>query len=301
VRNTLARRTAARSNSISGQRHGLPNLIVIGAQKCGTTSLHYYLDLHPEIAMARAKELDFFVTRGSWAKGLDWYTRQFDPAAPVRGESSPSYTNYPRDNGVAERLHATVPDAKLIFLVRDPVERIISQYVHEYTKGNENRPIEETLADDLLADRYINRSKYFLQLEQYLRFFEPSRIEVVAQAELLLERPATMRRIFEFLEVDPSFSHPNFAALKHRTRDRRRNTWAGEAVTFMARNATRPFYRPSRQIAWKAERLLVFPFARKVERPGLTEHLREELIRELRDDANLLRQLTGQKFRDWCV
>jgi Sulfotransferase domain len=274
---------------------------VIGAQKCGTTSLHYYLDQHPEIAMARAKELDFFVSWGSWAKGLDWYASQFDAAAPLRGESSPSYTNYPKDKGVAERLHATVPDARLVFLVRDPVERIISEYLHEYTSGREDRSIEETLADGLETHRYVARSKYFLQLEQYLPFFEPSRIHVVAQDELLRERPATMRRVFEFLEVDPSFYHPNFAELKHKTRDRRRRTWAGEAVAFAARKATRRFFAPSRRVAWKAERLLVFPFARTVERPVLTERLRGELIHELQDDANRLRELTGKELSGWCV
>ena len=102
----------------------LPNVLVVGAAKCGTTSLHEYLDRHPEIAMAREKELDFFVEQKNWSRGVDWYERQF-AAAPVRGESSPSYTAYPRYRGVPERIRRIVPDAKLVYLVRDPVERAL--------------------------------------------------------------------------------------------------------------------------------------------------------------------------------
>jgi hypothetical protein len=281
-------------------RDALPNLIIVGAQKCGTTSLHYYLNQHPDIAMTRGKELNFFVEEGAWAKGLGWYAAQFNPAARVRGESSPSYTNYPRYSGVAERIHTIVPEAKLVYMVRDPLERTISQYIHEYTTGWENRPIEDVLGGPLATHRYVRRSKYFLQLEQYLRYFDPAAILVVEQEELLHQRPTTMQRIFEFLDVDTSFYHPNFQRLKHLTRDRRRKTWAGKVVTSGIRAATRPL-RPPRWLAWEAENYLVFPFARKVPRPVLPTALRERLVGELQDDANRLRELTGKEFSDWSV
>jgi sulfotransferase family protein len=282
------------------ERDALPNLITIGAQKCGTTSLHYYLNQHPDIAMVRAKELNFFVSEGAWAKGLGWYAAQFDPAARIRGESSPSYTNYPRYDGVAERIHAVVPEAKLVYMVRDPLERMISQYLHEYTTGTENKPIENVLGESLGTHRYVTRSKYFLQLEQYLPFFDPAAILVVAQEELLHERAATMQRIFEFLDVEASFHHPNFERIKHLTRDRRRKTWAGKIVTSGIRTATRPL-RPPRWLAWEAENYLVFPFARKVSRPVLPAILRERLVCELQNDANRLRELTGKEFPNWSV
>ena len=79
----------------------LPNLIVIGAAKCGTTSLHEYLNEHPEISMSSEKELYFFVEEKNLGKGLAWYESQFDPSAPVRGESSPGYSAFPLYRGVA--------------------------------------------------------------------------------------------------------------------------------------------------------------------------------------------------------
>src|ERR687894_2292944 len=86
----------ARRTSGDPARHALPNLIVIGAQKCGTSVLHYYLSLHPEVSMSRPKELNFFIEERNWPRGLDWYKSQFDGDARVRGEASPNYTAYPQ-------------------------------------------------------------------------------------------------------------------------------------------------------------------------------------------------------------
>jgi len=112
------------------KKGNLPNLIIIGAMKCATTSLHYYLNLHPQISMSEEKELDFFIHKNNWHKGIEWYKTNFTGNASVYGESSPNYTKYPFFNGVPERMHAVVPDAKLIYVVRDPIERIISHYIH---------------------------------------------------------------------------------------------------------------------------------------------------------------------------
>jgi hypothetical protein len=276
-------------------------VIVIGAQKCGTTSLHYYLDQHPEISMARAKELNFFVAEGRWAKGVDWYAAQFDPDSPVRGESSPSYTNCPIHGGVPARMHSVVPNAKLVFVVRDPLERIISQYVHDYSAGKEDRPLGEALAGDISSHPYIVRSKYFFQLDQYLPYFSPERILVLAQEDLLNDRARTMRRAFDFLGVDASFSHPRFRRVKHRTSsDRRRKTRLGLTASHAAHGVTLG-WQPPGWIAWKAQRLLVFPFSRRIERPVLTESLRKRLTAEFEADASLLREFTGKEFESWPV
>src|ERR671915_544163 len=97
----------------------LPNLIVIGAMKSGTTSLHNYLSLHPEIFMTEVKEPSFFTLEGNWWRGREWYEAQFPVAAKIRGESSPDYTKHPRHAGAPERMHAMIPDAKLVYLLRD--------------------------------------------------------------------------------------------------------------------------------------------------------------------------------------
>src|SRR4051812_36085465 len=98
----------------------LPNLIIIGAARAGTTSLYHYLRSHPEIWMSPEKELYFFVEDHNWKRGIEWYERHFPAGTPVRGEASTFYTHFPIRPGVPERIAALLPSAKLIYLVRDP-------------------------------------------------------------------------------------------------------------------------------------------------------------------------------------
>src|SRR5947208_8199938 len=102
----------------------LPNLLIIGAQKCGTTSLHAYLDRHSDVHMAAEKELDFFIADRAWRNGPAWYAGRFRDDAAVRGEASPNYTGWPVWDGVARRAAALIPLARLVYLVRDPLGRI---------------------------------------------------------------------------------------------------------------------------------------------------------------------------------
>ena len=195
----------------------LPNLIVIGAMKCATTALHRYLDVHPDIAMSEPKELNFFCgpaqrsdgrpdgrrvrLTGNWHRGVKWYATQFRPA-PVRGEASPGYTS-PSFPEAAGRMAQVVPEARLVYLVRDPVERAVSQYLHHRAEGTERRPIEEALLDP--ASQYLERSRYHARLEAYLLRFPHDQIFICAQEELLEKRRATLRELYRFAGVDDSF------------------------------------------------------------------------------------------------
>jgi hypothetical protein len=276
----------------------LPNLIIIGAQKCATTSLHYYLSLHPQVAMAREKELDFFILECNWHKGVEWYRSQFTGPGLIHGEASPRYTAYPLLDGVPERMHAVVPDAKLIYIVRDPIERIISSYVHSYAYGLEHRSLAESLAD-LEANKYVDRSKYFMQIEQYLRRFSKSRILILTRGDLLARRRHVMRQVFGFLGVDDAFYAPWFSYVKHSSKLKRRLTARGRRL------AETPMMRavegwPS-GVRRRVKAVVYFPFSRPVPRPDLGGPLRRALIEHLRDDVDRLRAWTGRDFAEWCV
>src|SRR3954467_10933970 len=191
------------------RRHAaLPNLIIVGGLKCGTTSIHHYLGLHPEVQMSKPKELNFFVEELNWDLGLDWYASRFDDRFKVRGESSPHYTNLPRFEGVAERIKQNCPEARLIYMVRDPIKRILSHWVHASGAGYETGNLVEVLSNPNTS--YVNRSKYWLQLQPYLEHFDRSQITLITQEELHADREGTMRKAFAFAGVDESFTSEQF-------------------------------------------------------------------------------------------
>lgn len=285
----------------NSKRHkgALPNLIIIGAQKCATTSLHYYLGLHPQIRMSREKELNFFVRQRNWTRGLGWYRSHFRGEAEIHGETSPSYTYYPLFAGVPERMAAVLPKARLIYILRDPVERIISQYVHFYADGLENRSLSEALRDFADHNPYVLRSRYALQLEQYLAHFSESRILVTTLEDLRGQPQRVLQGIFEFLDVDPRFSSPGFLDIRHGSDAKRRKRGMGLLLKRMSE--TRPAKVFPSELRRKIGEVLYRPFSTRIERPVLEGGLRAELEAYLQEDADRLRALTGRGFPDWCV
>jgi hypothetical protein len=188
----------------------LPTFFVIGAAKCGTTSLHFYLDQHPEISMSDPKEPHVFADSRSLDESPD-YWGLFKPGPSVRGESSTGYSRYPAEGDAAAAIGAAIPDAKLIYLVGDPVERIISDYAQQVAVGVEPLSLEEALIDfDDPANFYVCASRYAMQLENYLRYFESSQLIVLEQWRLRHERRAVLREVFSFLGVDPDFWSSEF-------------------------------------------------------------------------------------------
>jgi hypothetical protein len=287
-----------RARRHSGRRGGvLPNLVVIGGLKCGTTSLHHYLDLHPAVEMSRPKELNFFVAELNWSLDSDWYASHFGGGGAIRGESSPHYTNRPRFEGVAERMRSTLADARLIYMVRNPIDRMLSHYLHNLGGGYDDRTLAEAFADPQSA--YVNRSRYFFQLEPYLEAFGEERIEIVGREELKRDRRATMRRVFEFLGIDPGFDSEQF--------DREWETGTAKgggrfrlmdrAVRLPGlRTLDRNFDRLPESLRWLVERVVHDPDAGEAPKPEVPPALRAELADLYRDDVAHLERVAGRQF-----
>lgn len=196
----------------------LPTFVVIGAMKAGTTALHAYLQAQPDVFMSTPKELDFF-TDAAWHRGRDWYERHFDDAgdATARGEASPNYSKRHLEPQVVERMHAMLPDARLVYLVRHPVERIGSMYRHLVADGHERRPIAALLDDP----DYVLTSSYAYQLDPYLDRFGGDHLMVLDSARLRHDRAGVMTEILEFIgAATPAVVEP-LEAEHNRTRDRR--------------------------------------------------------------------------------
>ena len=196
----------------------LPNFIICGTQKRGTTALYHYLREHPEIYMSEKKEVHFFDL--NWNKGLNWYEKHFKVTSGAKaiGEASPFYMYLEE---VPERIHEILPDAKLIFILRNPVDRAYSHYWHEVKLGFEYLTFEEAIKkeEERLSDgtifskqhySYKDRGKYIEQIKRFMKYFSKDQILILLNDDLKKNPVNVMRKVFEFLEVDPNFTSPNW-------------------------------------------------------------------------------------------
>lgn len=189
----------------------LPDFLVIGAQKSGTTSLFLLLAKHPQLFLPSRKELQFFSSNALYERGLDWYSQEFFsdcPADKLAGEVSPQYLYSTRE---ARRIHAALPNAKLIAILREPIDRAYSQYLMSQRRGQETRSLEEAFADSFTIGesnqeapesvRYFQFSDYQTVLSEYLQLFGREKILILFQEDLDRAPEAVMEKIVNFLGV----------------------------------------------------------------------------------------------------
>ncbi len=268
----------------------LPNFITIGGMNCGTTSLHEYLKLHPDIYMSTPKEPSFFLEgKGhTWKRGLNWYKGLFDGSFRVRGESTANYTKFPAYKGAPERIRRIVPDVKLVYLVRNPIDRIVSHYRWQVYHMGETRSFNEVMK----APRwYVMVSSYYQQLEQYLKHFPESRILILRFKNLVRQRTDTIQRVFRFVGVNDTFYHEDFELAHNQSKDRMVLNPLGRAV---AQNAA--YQRLLRdEVLQHPQQYLYQP----VKKPTVTPEIREKLLEKLMPDIMKLESFTGWNLGDW--
>ena len=185
----------------------LPDFVVIGAAKTGTTSLYHYLGQHPEIFMCSLKEVNYFAYEGEVGEQFpvtSWelYCALFDASAGARvvGESSPACLGCP---AAAERIRARLPAAKLVASLRDPVERAFSGYSMRVRQGHERRPVEEAFG---AGEVHVLGGFYYERLRRYFERFDREQIRVVLFEDLVSDARGACRELFGFLGVDPGFA-----------------------------------------------------------------------------------------------
>jgi hypothetical protein len=196
-------------------------------------------------------------------------------------------------------MAALVPQARLLYVVRDPVERALASYVEERFHGLEPRPIEDAFADlDDPYNPYVAASRYAEQLGHFLRHYSPDQVLVVGLGDLELDPAAVMRRVFGFLGVDPEVSIDT----DERHNDRSSKVeYVGVAARLRRSSVGRAVRRMppglKTRVSGPARRMLTQPLGRPELPPALTERLRAALA----PDAERLRRLVGQDFADWSV
>jgi len=190
------------------------NLFLIGAQKSGTTSLYVHLKSHPDIYMCPSKEPSHFIDEQCMkGTGLPYYPRLndyhqlFEGAGNRKyiGEASTLYTKAPKFEGAPKRIFDYNPDAKLIYVMRDPVERVISHYWHWVRQHRERRPIMEAITQE---PHYLWVSRYEWQLSRFFQYFSKEQIKLVVFEKFVLSPSQTMQDIYRWLGVGEHFVPP---------------------------------------------------------------------------------------------
>ena len=211
---------------------GLPQFLVVGAQKAGTTTLQALLGLHPDVFLPNPKEVHYFTLH--YSEGLDWYKKHFNAAINDQciGEITPYYLFHPY---AAERINADLGCVRIIILLRDPITRTISHYRHACRLGFEKLALNEALADEpkrlkgserilsLPNGRhfwhqecsYISRSFYRNQVERYWNLFGRDRVLLLPSEELFANPWHTLLKVFKFLDLQ-TMPMPKDARLKVR-------------------------------------------------------------------------------------
>jgi len=274
----------------------LPTFILVGAMKCGTTSLHQYLGAHPQVCVSDPKEPDFFLQRTE--KGLDWYRQCFSGEAQEYGEASTNYTKYPTFQGVPARMHEVLPEAKLLYLVRDPIERALSHYAHNRVAGREARPVDEAFRP-ATESHYLQTSRYHAQVSRYLDHYPREQLLVVEAERLRNERMEVLREIFAFLGVSTDVDASAFADEYHTTSGKLRpgvSSFVQETALGRTLKSVGQALLPQSVI----ERGLGV-FRSDVERPTLPDATGRAVRASLQDDVDRLRALTGRGFAAWSL
>lgn len=297
------------ANTVSGVGNGsldppagrLPTFFVIGAAKAGTSSVHHYLDAHPEIEMTKPKEPHLLCGPPDFRDRLWGYDVFLKGDAPLRGEVSPGYSTHPINPEIPDRIAAIAPRAPLVYLVRDPIDRAVAQYAEHVIQRVEQRPLADALDLDDPYCPYIAASRYATQVEAYLRRFDADRLLVVDSVDLRENRGETMATIFRHVGADPSFTDPSFQ-VEHYARDAE-NVLRPRAELAVARsNLYRKLVRPL--VPDRARRAVRMTARRALGRsvsPVADRELRDRLSDALALEAQRLRELTGQRFASWSV
>jgi hypothetical protein len=286
-----------------------PDFIVIGAMKSATTTLHEQLARQPGFWMSRPKEPSFFSDDEVYRRGRTWYSRLFEMAGPtdLRGESSTHYSKLPTYPRTVERMVRHLPRLKLIYVLRHPIDRLISQYVHEVTAGR----ISASLCDAVHKHpELIDYSRYAVQLQPFVDAYGFGSVLPVFFSRLIRHSQVELERIGRFLGYDGWVRWDVSLGPQNVGRERLRPSAVRQAIvqapvlsTLRQRIVPRRWTQSFKEL-WKAQ----------IEPPTLSA----DLVARLREvfDADLAQlgswlgteldcanfdQLTAERPRDWAV
>lgn len=277
----------------------LPDFIVIGAMKAATSTVCAYFEDHPDTFMPERCEPNFFSHDENWSRGPDWYAAFFEPGreATLVGEGSNDYANGARYPLSAERMAATCPEARIVYMVRHPVDRIASAWVQLRSRRRDGAPPTVDAAVRDKPEVYVDQSRYWAQLSRFRAHFDDSRIFVGFMEDMQRDQAAFFAHLCDFLGVPVAREirrpHANPSAGKSLPTPLYSKLRSMGPVRSAARALVPPEMRD-----WIVRRTLSAPIT---ENPRMSEQVRKRLLDELRPDAQRLLAHCGKPMDFWTL
>ena len=293
----------------------LPTFIIAGAPKCGTTALWAYLNEHPEVFMTKIKEPRFFSQRyrevsanfitpgpeksANYNKGIKWYESLFEPGIhkKARGEASTHYF-YASDSAVL--IKKDLPDVRLIFVLRDPVERLYSHYWQD-SKAGINLPCFDYIVDrnNPYLEYYIYVSSYKIHIERYLKEFPRNQILILFLSDFRNNPVETFIKVCSFLDIDSSFI-PNVLGIQYNPHRITKSRVLGRVNAFLAHNKiTNKWPRYIRAPLGTVKKFISKLNSRGSTYRPLEKHIRQQLVQIFDGDIKFVESLSGRKLDEW--
>ena len=268
-----------------------PDFVIIGAMKCATSTLHDQLARAPGVSMSEPKEPNFFSDEPIWSKGLGYYDSLFAemPKDDIKGESSTHYTKLPTYPRCADRLHEHLPDAKLIYVMRDPIDRIVSQYIHEWSQHAiaQDCPIDDAIRKH---EELVDYSRYAMQLWPYIERYGKDRILPVFFERLMDNPQAEFERVGRFLGLESGIRWHEHDAKNVSAQRQRMNPLLTSVLRIRAIQTVRRAVLPESMRAKIRSRWTMN------ERPKLSESSIAWLHEQLDPDINRLGEWLGRSM-----
>lgn len=271
-----------------------PDLVVIGAMRAGTTSLHNWLSQYSAVSLPKMKETDFFIEGKNWSRGFGWYRGLFD-TSKLTAEISPNYSKRDVFRGVPERVARANSDTRLVYIVRDPVDRAVSQYQHSWLANG--MPDPEDLPGTHDEDHILASSRYAYQMEAWLEQFPQESLLLVDFAELVSSPQEVLQAVARHAGFEPPERLPENSILNSSAELRRMPPWwqglrESRIGTQLRSIAPGELVRAARNAVGAPTRMAP---------PPISDKLRQHFAAKLAQDAKYLRKLTGRQFANWSL
>lgn len=274
-----------------------PNFLVIGASKCGTTSLCSYLRKHPQIFIPEPKSTWFFQDDGLYENaGWEWYSRFFADGvnAYALGEGTDHYSWRHKNPETAERIARDLPHAKLIYIVRNPLKQIESLYMELVASGEENECFDRAIFEN---PHLTNVCRYSWQLEPFQRKFGAEKIKVCFFEDMIKDPGKFMKELYSFLQVDPEFK-PQIDEVRNASIGRK---YHDRMLTKVIRRISFA-KKVDRRLGGSLRRVLKPILRKPIEsRPQWNEEMRRWVVSQIKDESVEFLEKHGKDPDFWTL